>query len=292
MTFVEVRKMTTKAFLVGINDYAPCGAGGPDLHGCVNDVKDMANTLVILGFSPKNIRILTDCAATKANILAGLSWLLGGVVKGDSIVFYYSGHGSQIVDTGGDEIDKKDEIICPHDINFANKVYISDDDFRAIFSKLPAGVNLEVILDSCFSGTGTREAIALGDLPEECQTRVRYLEPPIDQTFHIDYTPELTTTGLLKGGNKTQKDMVIVPGLNHVLWGACRDNQTSTETNLGGVPRGAFTYNFCLILRRTVGKMSRRDIDRLLTAALKKGGFAQVPQLEASSPEMLQKPFK
>jgi uncharacterized caspase-like protein len=147
--------MAIKAFLVGINDYAPCGAGGPDLGGCVNDVRDMANTLVILGFNPNNIRILTNCAATKANILAGLTWLLRGVASGDKVVFYYSGHGSYVVDTSGDEIDGKDEIICPHDINFANKIYIADDDFRSMFLRLPAGVNLEVILDSCHSGTAT-----------------------------------------------------------------------------------------------------------------------------------------
>jgi hypothetical protein len=33
--------MAKKALLVGINDYAPVGAGGPDLRGCVNDVRDM-----------------------------------------------------------------------------------------------------------------------------------------------------------------------------------------------------------------------------------------------------------
>jgi len=284
--------MTSKAFLVGINDYAPCGAGGPDLRGCVNDVKDMANTLVILGFKPRSIRILTDCAATKANILAGLKWLIDGIVKGDSIVFYYSGHGSQVPDINGDEIDGKDEIICPHDINFANKVYISDDDFRALFKKLPAGVNLEVILDSCHSGTGTRDAMAFEGLPEESQARVRHLEPPIDQGFHLDYSPNLPTKRLLKSklGAK-EKEMAIVAGLNHVLWAGCRDYQTSQETNIGGSQRGAFTYHFCEILRRTNGSLPRNRVDSLVTAALKRAGFVQVPQLETSSAEMLDKPF-
>ncbi|NLB07436.1 MAG: caspase family protein, partial [Desulfobulbaceae bacterium] len=31
--------MANKALLVGINDYAPVGPGGPDLRGCVNDVR-------------------------------------------------------------------------------------------------------------------------------------------------------------------------------------------------------------------------------------------------------------
>jgi metacaspase-1 len=65
--------MTRKALLVGINDDAPAGPGGPDLHGCVNDVKDFANTLgglSIVPILPASIRILTDRNAARENILA------------------------------------------------------------------------------------------------------------------------------------------------------------------------------------------------------------------------------
>jgi hypothetical protein len=37
--------MKRKALLVGINDYAPKGGEGPDLGGCLNDVRDVAHTL-------------------------------------------------------------------------------------------------------------------------------------------------------------------------------------------------------------------------------------------------------
>lgn len=37
--------MAKKALLVGINDYALSGPSSIDLNGCVNDVKDVANTL-------------------------------------------------------------------------------------------------------------------------------------------------------------------------------------------------------------------------------------------------------
>jgi len=88
--------MKKKTLLVGINDYSPAGQGGPDLSGCVNDVRDMADTLVICGFETKNIRIYTDKRATKQGILAGLTWLLNGAKTGDSLVFFYSGHESQV----------------------------------------------------------------------------------------------------------------------------------------------------------------------------------------------------
>lgn len=284
--------MATKAFLVGINDYAPAGPGGSDLNGCVNDARDMANTLVICGFAPASIRLCTDRSATKNGILAGLKWLINGAKKDDSLVFYYAGHGSQVADTSMDEVDRKDEILCPHDIDFAGKVYISDDDLKEILSsKLPADLNLEVILDSCHSGTGTRESMALKGLPEESKVGFRYLAPPIDLTFHIEYQPDLTTKRLFSA--KTGKrDAVIVPGLNHTLWAGCRDNQTTQEINIGGAVRGVFTYHFCQVLRRTRGNIKRKELDSIVTAAIRRAGFAQIPQLETSAPEMIDKPFK
>ena len=131
--------MTKKALLVGINDYAPVGAGGPDLRGCVNDVRDMANTLNVLGIipaTPGTMQILTDARATRAAILNGFKWLIKGAKKGDVLVFHYSGHGSQVADTSGDELDGKDETICPHD--YATAGMIKDDDFRALLAGLPA----------------------------------------------------------------------------------------------------------------------------------------------------------
>ncbi|NJM80305.1 MAG: caspase family protein [Flavobacterium sp.] len=68
--------MAKKAVIIGINDYAPIGSGGPDLNGCIHDARDMANTLVICGFEAKDIRILTNQNATKTNILSYLKWLI------------------------------------------------------------------------------------------------------------------------------------------------------------------------------------------------------------------------
>ncbi len=271
-----------KAFLVGINDYHPAGSGGPDLSGCVNDVRDLANTLVICGFEPKNMRLCTDRSATRDNILKGLAWLTAGAQPADSLVFYYSGHGSQIADTDQDEIDRSDEILCPHDIDFNRRLYITDDDLRERFKGLTGQANLEVILDCCHAGTATR-----GD---NNHSRPRYLTPPLDFSFHLDYEPRLKRHRLLRPGNGTCTAM-LVPDFNHTLWAACKDNQTSEETMIEGRVRGVFTYHFCRILRRTSGAITRQKLDRLLTAAIRREGFAQVPQLETTREELREKPF-
>ena len=270
-----------KAFIVGINDYKPAGTGGQDLSGCVADSQDMANTLVILGFEAKNMRICTDRRATKSGIMKGLAWLTKNSKKDDTLVFYYSGHGSQVADLDGDEIDRKDEILCPHDISFGEKIYILDDDLRNIFNNIPVGVTLEVILDSCCSGTATREI-------RKETTKSRFMTPPLDYSFHIDYQPEIVGRKILRDGGKKK----LVEGLNHVLWSACKDYQTSEETEIDGGVRGVFTYHFCKVLRRTNGNISRKELYKIVNAAIKKQGAEQIPQLESSSKEMLDKPFK
>lgn len=286
--------MTKKALLVGVNDYAPVGAGGPDLRGCVNDVRDMANTLNVLGIVPAtraSMRILTDARATRAAILDGLKWLVSGAKKGDTLVFHYSGHGSQMLDASGDEGDKKDETICPHD--FATAGMIKDDDLRAVISGLAKGANLDVLLDSCHSGSGTRDLAAMTALPKEQALTIRYIEPPLDDGFFIENDPTLPVRGILKpvvdsGGTR---QAVLVPGLNHVLWAGCRDNQTSAETMIGGVMRGVFTYTYCKVLRAAGVGITRIKLDAQVSAYLRAKGYAQVPQLEGTRVSLAERVF-
>lgn len=283
--------MAKKALLVGINDYAPIGAGGPDLHGCVNDVNDMAHTLNALGIVPAvpaSMRILTDSRATRAAIIEGLKWLITGAKKGDTLIFHYSGHGSQVADVSGDEIDGRDETICPHD--FASKGMIKDDDLRSIFATLPAGANLDVFLDSCHSGTGTRDLAALSSAPSDQQVSYRYIEPPLDYGFFLDSDPRIPKRGILKP-KSGEKGVVIVAGLNHVLWAGCRDNQTSAETVIGGVSRGVFTYCYCRALRGAGVAITRNRLDALVCADIRRMGFVQVPQLEGTPASMAERVF-
>ncbi len=283
--------MAKKALLVGINDYAPVGAGGPDLRGCVNDVRDVANTLSVLGIvspSPRMMRILTDARATRAAIITGIKWLIKGAKKGDVLIFHYSGHGSYVADVSGDEVDGRDETICPHD--FASAGMIKDDDLRLLLAGLPAGVNLDVIFDSCHSGSATRAALEA--VPEEQVLVSRYIEPPIDWGFFVDAEPSLPVRGLLKSrAAEVKKTAVVEPGLNHVLWAGCRDNQTSAETLIGGVYRGVFTYHFCKALRGAGTGITRKRLDAQVSTNIRGAGYSQIPQLEGNKASLIEKVF-
>jgi len=267
--------MANKALLVGINKYKIPGA---DLNGCVNDVTNMRDILLkFFGFTTKEIRVLVDERATKKNIMERLKRLVGGAKAGDRLLFHYSGHGSQVVDRDGDELkDKMDEIICPHDMDWDGN-FISDDDLHALFANIPKGVNLEVVLDSCHSGTGTREMLAIKGLPVELSFKPRFLPPPVDIACRTD--EDIDVRRLLKGGNP----------MNHVLFAGCGDNQTSADANIGGGYHGAFTYYFCKHTRETQGAIARSELLKRVRASLKFNGFSQIPQLEAPSAEKKKK---
>lgn len=77
---------------------------------------------------------------------------MSGIQSGDSLVFYFSGHGKRQRDHKRDEIDGFDETICPMD--FEKRGMILDNDINdAIVRPLTQNVTLHAIVDSCHSGT-------------------------------------------------------------------------------------------------------------------------------------------
>lgn len=123
-------------------------------------VLSLENWLVHLQYS-KFVKCVCSCAEeereavkkpTKHNIRMALFWLVQGCKPGDSLVFHFSGHGSQQRNVIGDEMDGMDETICP--VDFETQGMIVDDEINtAIVRPLPPGVKLHAIIDACHSGT-------------------------------------------------------------------------------------------------------------------------------------------
>ena len=264
--------MKRQALLVGINDYQ----GVNDLQGCINDVTNVRNVLkTFFGLSNNEIRVLTDSRATKENILLRLDKMVKSAVKDDYLIFHFSGHGSQIRDREGDELaDHMDELICPCDMNWDNG-FISDDMLREILQQLKAGVRMEILLDSCHSGTGTRDIrqpTAPGPVHAET-LKYRYMKPPAD--IECRYLGDEET---MKPSRSFRSDPEIT--LNHILWAGCRDNQTSADALIDGNYNGAFSYYFCKHVRESAGKITRADLHTRVKNSLKYNNYSQVPQLE------------
>lgn len=257
--------MAKKALLVGINDYKQIN----DLRGCINDVTNMRDVLLkYFDFTVPEIRVLVDSRATKANILTRLKWLVTGAKKGDTLIFHYSGHGTQLRDRDGDELkDHLDEAICPWDTNWDGGL-ILDDDLSNIFQGLQKEVSLEVLLDACHSGTATKEMMMIKEM------KIRFLPPPIDIECRKEEDLKIKKIGKIS----------LEKSLNHTLWAGCKDNQTSADALIGTTYNGAFTYYFCKYIRETQGKITRGELLKRVRSSLKYAGYSQIPQLEVPMP--------
>lgn len=98
---------------------------------------------------------------TKYNIMAAMLWLVNGCKSGDSLVFYFSGHGGQQWNDTGDEIDNYDETLLPLDHEKQGPI-VDNEINHMIVRPLIAGVKLHAIIDACHSGT-------VLDLPYLCR---------------------------------------------------------------------------------------------------------------------------
>ena len=105
------------ALLIGINYRGQDG----ELNGCINDVVHMKDLLISkFSYKEENITIMTDDSPSNL-IPNGMNIMnqLGSLIlksyydEADEIFFHYSGHGSWVRDTSGDEKDSRDECLVP-----------------------------------------------------------------------------------------------------------------------------------------------------------------------------------
>ena len=153
------------AILVGVWDYE-----NPNLQldAPPNDLKLMEAVLSAHGVAQGQMHILPN--PNKAQIQRKFRELSQSLTPSDSLLFYFSGHGTQIIDKlgtfPGDEAkgrypDKNDEALLPVDANLASpKTYLLDDELNILLQELPTR-QVSCIIDTCYSGDILRE-IRLG----------------------------------------------------------------------------------------------------------------------------------
>ena len=253
------------ALCVGINDYPVRGA---DLKGCVNDAKAWAAVLVErFGFVAGNVVVLLDKQATKQRILTELDRLIATATSGDVVVFTNSSHGTYVADDNGDET-RYDEAMCPYDMK---QHLIVDDELRQRFAKLPAGVRLTVVSDSCFSGSVTR-----GDpIPTPDDRRARFVNPKVLGRREI--------AGVRRTAIPRSVEKYPEGKMREVLISGCRDNQYSYDARFGSVYHGAMTYFALEIMREANYRLSYAQLWDELVVRLESEGYDQEPQVEGKT---------
>lgn len=141
---------------IGVNSVSPAhyaGWSGP-LEACEADAEDLARLAAGIGYET---HLIKTAEATRDAVVAQLQAAVSSLVEGDILLVTYSGHGGQLPDRNGDEIDDMmDETWCLFDGE------LIDDELHVLYAQLAKGVRAFVLSDSCHSGTVTRMAAASG----------------------------------------------------------------------------------------------------------------------------------
>ncbi len=235
------------AVLIGINYVGT----NNELNGCINDANHLKTFLVDkCGYLPTNILMLADDGVnskpTKQNIINSFNTLISKAVNEQFTELWlsYSGHGSYVTDTNGDENDGRDEALCP--VDFATSGFIVDDFvYENLVCKLPQSATLFSIMDACHSGT-------VYDLP--------YL-----------YTQTYTTNNT---NNKHVATVVSISG--------CRDDQTSADAYIASNYEGAMTWSFLNALANAKYNINLVDLVNNMRVLLAQD-YTQVPLLAVSN---------
>lgn len=204
--------MTPLALHIGINRYPSA-----PLAGCVNDARDFAQLT--------GGRLLLDGQATRLAILRATKALLGKLRPNQWGILTFSGHGTNISDRSGDEVDGRDEALVA-----ADEELIVDDELRTLLAARHRESRLLVVTDACHSGTVHR----LFDPPRPAAAgQPRYLPAAL-----------LPRVKLGKALLRARVPRPAAALANVVHFAGCRDHEFSYDAVFDGRPNGALTYHW------------------------------------------------
>ncbi len=154
------------AFLIGVSEYEE-NTGWSSLSG-VNDINLLSHTLLKLGYKSEHIIRLENDDFTKETLANTFQDnIISKVNPGDNVHFHFSGHGQQVIDKNGDEVDNLDEAFVPFnspkvykkDI-YEGELLVTDDQIASLLkelrTKLGSQGHVFFTVDACHSGTSTR----------------------------------------------------------------------------------------------------------------------------------------
>lgn len=270
-----------RAVFVGIDRYAYSQTTVPnadfkDLKGAVNDARRIKETLRAAYGLDLDAEVPGECAssnavsttlldkcATRGAILDAWRKQIARSARGDTLILYYAGHGSQFVDSQVfDQSSGYNDTILPHDARKPNaevEADILDREIKVVIDGAVAkGVNVVSIFDSCNSGTATRDG------PVEGEGRA---VPPRRPRGLVPLTPA-AAPGPAQG--------------YRVHFAASADGEEARETGAIGARSGVFTT----ALSDTIRAMPRAAFADIATEVRLKvgerGHTAQHPQAEGA----------
>lgn len=251
--------ITRKALLIGINYRGTIA----ELKGCINDVHHVRDFLLAHGYVAENITIITEdtpVKPTRRNIIDALHNLLA--TNAEHLFFHYSGHGSWVKDTNGDESDRRDECLVPLDYKQAGM--ISDDQLSGLFTFMNPKSKMIAILDCCHSGTALDLCYTLTNV----RRMIRVGRKRIPRNEMI-----MQKQGKYKD---TPGQVVMVSG--------CLDVQTAADAFINREAQGALTACLLECLGQPEQNKTWLNLITNLRQLLKKSKFTQIANLTSGKP--------
>jgi len=270
------------ALLVGIDSYPPPIRS---LSGCVNDIAAMQD---LLGkrFGGPGLKILTlaNKQATREKVIGAFRSHFDQASKDDVALFHFSGHGSQVPNNGlftGIKPGRLLESIVCYDSR-SGAPDLVDKDIATLISEVTSrGVHMTVILDSCHSGSATRDLV---EVVRGIPARDDAQEPK----YKIVARPrgvqsDSDAAAAAEAGKLTLAPADFVPDTTglHVLLAACQDNQSAKEYLVGTDHHGAFSYFLVQTLNAASQPLGYQELIRLVRQRIQAKVADQVPQLES-----------
>lgn len=276
-------KQPRLALLVGVESYPKLKADR-QLAGCRNDVRGIAGLLTErFGFSASDIEVLVDEQATAAAIRQGWQRLVQRIDKlptnglAPQVVFYFSGHGSQMPDQAEgapdcDEEDGLDETLVTFDSGQeGGPEDLRDDEVYQFVEAVVRGgrARVLVVLDCCHAGSGARAA---GNLRQIWR--------------------QVTPAQARSGGARSVTPKRLPGGA--IVLAACRSTEVEPEYPLGEQTYGLMTGALLQVLCGTpeISRLSYQLLrERIVQQYQRQGIIAPpTPQLEGS-PEDFSRTF-
>lgn len=281
-----------RALIIAIGKY-PAQSGWATISSD-NDVLLIKSSLQRQGFNTQNFAVVTNEQATKAGILNAFNTLINNSQAGDIVVFHFSGHGQQVTDTNGDELDGLDEALVPYNAGKTNsngsgdlKTHLIDDELNALLGRLRTKVGSKgdvlVFLDACHTGTGTRGLEELEPDAIYRGTNEIYVIPGYEKakeikTLQIDSTSFQEELPATRGGTSILSPILIMS--------ACSAEQQNKEYQEKGKGYGSLSYAISKVLTKsTAGKTYITFFESVRNEMLPLMGrhHYQTPQIEGNA---------
>jgi N-acetyl-anhydromuramyl-L-alanine amidase AmpD len=264
------------ALLIGINEYDRIRK----LRGCIQDVEAVEKYLRLSGgFQDIFITKLLDAAASRENVIRAIRSDLANATSSDTILIYYSGHGTQEEADSTiwrEETDGALECLVCHDggTTKSSQFLLTDKELRFLIHELyqKTKAHIDIVFDCCNSGDSTRNGAQVSANYEDVSER--------RVTSNGQFFPRRAWSEFVFGGSISGEDVKgklteqFLPQGMHIQMSACESDQVALEV----AGQGVFTKTLLKTLRDSGGNISYNALRSRIRQHMR-AGYKQTPRV-------------